>query len=338
MKQNVDVLVIGGGPAGLAASYRLTKAGASHLVVDASARVGDSWRNRYDSLILFTPRCLSGLPGLPLSGDPNGYAGRQEFADYLEAYARRFSIPVTSGTRVNRLMRDGGVFVAVLDTGASIEAKAVVVCTGAFQHPVVPSIAASLSPQVKQLDVSSYANPAGVPAGAVLIVGDGASGRDIAVDLAASHRVLLATGKPRRLFPERFLGQSTWTWMDRLGLLSVSGTSVVGRLMKAADPFPDRGRGLPALARLGIDLRPRLTHADGQRVEFSDGTAAKIDAVVWAVGYHDDYHWLEMDPDSRGVYFLGRPWQRNRASGLVLGALRDSGPVIQRVLADLPRQ
>ena len=338
MTDNADVLVIGGGQAGLAASYRLTEARVAHLVVDASARVGDSWRRRYDSLTLFTPRSLSALPGFTLPGDPNGYASRDEFAQYLEDYAARFSLPVRSGMRVARLASaNEGSFTAALDTGAVIRAKAVLICTGPFQHPVVPTLAATLAPEVVQFTVASYTNPAGVPPGTVLVVGDGASGRDIAVDLAATHRVLLATGKPRRLFPERILGQSTWTWMDRLGLLGVSATSPIGRMMKAADPFPDRDRGLSALAGRGIVVRPRLVQVDGRQVQFADGTAAEIDAVVWSVGYRDDWDWIDVPLDSPGLHFLGRPWQRKRASALVLGAMRDSEPVVQEMLSALIR-
>jgi putative flavoprotein involved in K+ transport len=336
MTEKVGVLVIGAGQAGLAASYRLTRAGASHIVVDAAARIGDSWRQRYDSLTLFTPRSLSSLPSLALSGDPNGYATRDEFAEYLETYARQFCLPVTTGARVVRLIEQvDGLFEARLDSGATLKIRAAVVCTGAFQQPVVPNLSAFFSPEVKQFTSASYANPAGVPSGRVLVVGDGASGRDIAVDLANTHQVLLASGKRRRLFPERFFRQSTWIWMDRLGLLSTTPNSTIGRVMKAADPFPDRGRSLPVLAGLGVDVRCRLLQAEGRQAQFADNTTAEIDAVIWAIGYRDEWDWLEVSPGTPGVYFLGRPWQRNRASGLILGALRDSEPVIKKVVADL---
>ncbi|SMQ68566.1 putative flavoprotein involved in K+ transport [Devosia lucknowensis] len=334
MNDRVDVLVVGGGQAGLAASYRLSRAGASHIVVDASARIGDSWRRRYDSLTLFTPRTLSALPGLSLLGEPEGYAGRDEFADYLENYAETFSLPVLTGTRVERLFRrSDGAVEAGLAGGGVIVCRSVVDCTGAFQRPWVPRMADQFGDDVLQLTSGTYSNPADVPPGTVLVVGDGASGRDIAVDLAATHRVLLATGKPRRLFPERFLGQSTWTWMDRLGLLSATSNSAIGRIMKAADPFPDRGRSLKALRAMGIDVWPRLEHAGGRRVQFANRTTKDVDAVIWAVGYRDDDGWL--GADGSGVHRLGRPWLRNRASGLVLGAARDSETVIDRVLAEL---
>jgi putative flavoprotein involved in K+ transport len=337
MTEAVDVLIIGGGQAGLAASYRLNQAGAEHLVVDASARIGDSWRSRYDSLTLFTPRSLSGLPGMALPGDADGYAGRDEFAEYLEAYAARFSLPVMKGTAIAALIRDGSHFTAQLANGTEIDARSVVVCTGAFQRPTIPALALGFSPEVKQFTTSSYSNPAGVPSGTVLVVGDGASGRDIAHDLTATHRVLLATGKRRRLFPERVLGRSTWTLMDRLGMLSASPKSIVGRAMRASDPFPDRNRSIRALTRKGVEIRPRLEQVGGRQVQFTDRSTAEIVAVVWAVGYRDDWDWVNIPLDSPGLHFLGRPWQRNRASALVLGAARDSEPVVEAVMAQLVR-
>jgi putative flavoprotein involved in K+ transport len=329
MNESVDVLVIGGGQAGLAASWRLKEAGVGHLVVDASARVGDTWRNRYDSLTLFTPRHFSNLPGVPLAGDAEGYATRLEFADYLQAYAQRNSLPVWGSTRVVTLRQSDRSFLARLDTGATVAARTVIVCTGAFQEPLVPTLASTFASSVTQLTAGSYRNPTSVPRGTVLVVGDGASGRDIAVNLAATHRVLLATGKPRRLFPDRILGQSIWTWMDRVGLLSVSPDSPIGRAIQAADPFPDRGRSIRTLRTLGIQVHPRLVEAAGSMARFADGDAVQVSSVVWAVGYRNRHEWIEADTNADGLFFLGRPWLRNRASGLILGANRDSDSIVE---------
>jgi putative flavoprotein involved in K+ transport len=329
MTTDVDVLVVGGGQAGLAASRRLSSAGRTHLVVDASARVGDSWRQRYDSLTLFTPRSLSSLPDQAMSGDPQGYASRDEFADYLESYADAFHLPVLSGTRVDNLSGSDGRLVASLSDGSEMTARSVIVCTGAFQDAMVPKLAGDFSSAVVQLTAASYRNPLSVPTGTVLVVGDGASGRDIAVDLSGSHEVLLATGKPRRLFPERVLGQSTWAWMDRLGLLATGPDTFMGRMMKAADPFPDRGRGLKALGKLGITVKPRLQQADGRSAIFQDGSRELVEVVVWAVGYTTHDSWNVVPAGTAGLHFLGRPWQRSRASGLILGAARESYDVVR---------
>ncbi len=336
MEKNVDVLIVGGGQAGLAASYRLAQAGVPHLVVDASAQVGDSWRHRYHSLTLFTPRRLSSLPGAPLDGDPEGYAGRLEFADYLERYCTTHRLPVMSRTRVVRLQGDDtGCFVAELDNGTTVRSQTVLVCTGGFQQAIVPEVASRFGPGVTQLTMSTYQSPASLGKGPVLVVGDGASGRDIAVELAATKKVLLATGKPRRLFPQRVLGISTWTLMDRAGLLSVSLRSPIGRIMQATDPFPDRGRSLAALRGQGVNIRSRLVGASGGTATFADGSHAVVASVIWAVGYRNDDRWLEVPAGTSGLHFLGRPWQRNRASALILGADRDSKVVVDNLLQHL---
>ena len=337
MEKNVDVLIVGGGQAGLAASYRLAQAGVSHLVVDASAKVGDSWRHRYHSLTLFTPRRLSSLPGVPLDGDPDGYAGRLEFADYLEHYCATNGLPVMSGTRVVQLRVDDAGFVAVLDGSTVVRSRAVLVCTGGFQQAIVPVVASRFGPEVVQLTMSTYRSPLSVGRGPVLVVGDGASGRDIAVELATTNEVLLATGKPRRLFPQRVFGISTWTLMDRAGLLSVSPRSPIGRIMQATDPFPDRGRSLAALRGQGVNIRSRLVGASDRTAIFADGSRAAVASVIWAVGYRNDDSWIEVPEGAPGLHFLGRPWQRNRASALILGARRDSKVVVNYWPAGLRR-
>lgn len=335
----VDVLVIGGGQAGLAAAYWLKRLGPSVQVVDAAERIGDSWRKRYASLTLFTPRDFSSLPGLALSGDPAGYATAREFGDYLERYAENFSLPVRSNQQVVRLARSESGFVAELNTGEHVTASTIIVATGGFQSPIVPSIAAELSEDVQQLSVETYRGPADVSGQRVLVVGDGATGRDIAVDLAGSHTVSLASGRTRRLVPEKILGASAWKWLRALGLLQADTNSPVGRFMRKADPFPNRQRDLVQLGRLGVQLRPRAVAAQGTEMRFLDGTTLEVETVIWALGYRDDSAWLDiagaLDKDGTfrhyrgrspvpGLYFVGRPWQRNRASALIAGVGADA--------------
>lgn len=341
------VIVLGAGQAGLATGRHLQNAGITSVVFDRLPRVGDSWRHRYASLTLFTPRRFSALPGLALAGDPDGYATRDEFADYLERYARHFALPVRVNASVSRLIRSpDGSFHVELATGEAFVASAVVVASGGFQMPVVPALAARLAPGVQQLTPETYRRPSNVAKGPALVVGDGSSGRDIAIELAPSMPVVLATGRPRRLLPERLLGISTWRWLSALGLLGVSESSPIGRIMKRTDPFPDRGRSLSDLRKAGVKVVPRLTGADGSHVRFADGTETTIGSAIWAVGYRDDRSWLAIpeavDDQGRflhesgispveGLFFVGRPWQRNRASALILGAGADAEFIVGRI-------
>lgn len=345
------VLIIGSGQAGLAAAYRLRQKGIAFRIVERSDGIGDSWRRRYASLTLFTPRCFSALPGLALEGDPEGYASRDEFADYLERYATVHHLSVLVGVGVERLERHAdGTFEADLATGNSLQAQNVIISTGGFQRAVVPPLAAGLDEDVQQLTSETYREPSSVAPGTVLVVGDGASGRDIAAELGASHRVFLATGKPRRLFPERILGRSIWWWLSRAGLMKAGRESFIGRRMRRADPFPDRDRSFASLTRRGVTIVPRLDHAVVRQVQFAGGRTETIDAVVWAVGYRDDTAWVAVpgavDSSGRfveqagvspvpGLYFVGRPWQRNRASGLIMGVGDDAHLIAEAIASRL---
>lgn len=336
------VLVIGAGQAGLAAGFHLKKAGVPHVILEASPRLGDSWRNRYESLTLFTPRAFSQLPDFNMPGEPQGYPSRDEFADYLEAFARVQGLSVQLNARVARLEHDGR-FAATLEGGSRIAADQVIVATGAFQQSVTPSLAKGFGRDVVQLTASSYRNPRQLPKGTVLVVGDGASGRDIAAEIASTHTTLLATGKPRKLLPEQLLGRSIWWWLGKMGLLKKPADSMIGRTMRAGDPFPDRDRSVAALKRRGIILKPRLVEADGALVTFQDKGVAEVAAVIWATGYRDEIGWIDLPgavtPQGAfahkagvspvpGLFFVGRPWQRNRASSLVLGAGADAGQIV----------
>lgn len=334
-----DVVVVGGGQAGLAAAYWLKRFGPSFVVLEAYERPGERWRKRYASLKLFTPREYSSLPGMPIRGVPTGYASAVEFADYLQQYAAKHALPVRTNQTVIRLARSESGFVASLQSGEQVSASTVFVATGGFQLPVIPTTATQLPPEVQQLTADSYHSPEAVRAQSVLVVGDGATGRDIAADLAATHNVTLACGRPRRLLPETFLGISIWKWLKALGLLSADSNSPVGRFMRKADPFPNRQRSLSDLRSRGVEIRPRATSVNGRRVGFADGGSIEVQAVIWALGYRDDTSWVDIpgavDAEGSfqhfrgrspipGLYFVGRPWQRNRASALIMGVGSDA--------------
>jgi putative flavoprotein involved in K+ transport len=344
--RNLDVLVIGGGQAGLAIGFNLKRAGHRFQIVERNPRLGDSWRNRYDSLVLFTPRAYSALPGLPLTGDPDGHPGKDEIADYLERYAGHFDLPVLTDTGIRSLTRLNGSFRARTDAGEIIDAWAVVLATGAFQRPSIPSISRQLSLDVLQLTPNSYKRPGRIPPGRALVVGDGATGRQIAVELAATHEVLLATGRPRRVSSERILGRSVFWWMDRLGILRASRETRVGRYLVRADPFPGKDLKLGRLRRQGIRVVGRLSHIDGNKVGFAGGETAEVDAVIWATGYKDDSRWVAIPEvkDDRGgfvhwrgvspvpgLYFMGRSWQWTRGSALLTGVGDDATYVVSQI-------
>jgi putative flavoprotein involved in K+ transport len=344
-RENAEVIVVGGGQAGLVAGYYLWRAGIAFLILDAEARVGDAWRRRWDSLELFTVGRYSSLPGLPFPGDPERFAGKDDVGDYLEEYARRFELPIRLATPVTSLGRSDGGY--VLETGSaesrSYEAAQVIVATGAYQRPHTPPIAGKLSEGVLQLHSAQYRNPSNIPTGTVLVVGAANSGIGIAEDLAPTHSVHLSRGARLPRLPRRLLGKSLHFWGDHLGLIGAPFHTLRGRTQRGDLVV---GTGARQLARRhGVKLHTRTVDAAGRSVRFKDGSTIDVDAVVWATGYRSDYSWIEVpvldergEPrhqrgvtESPGLYFLGMHGQYSRGSSLIYWVKDDASYIVDQI-------
>jgi putative flavoprotein involved in K+ transport len=345
--EHTDVLVVGGGQAGLAASYYLSRAQIPHVVLDAERRIGDAWRRRWDSLELFTAACYSALPGLPFPGDPEHFPGKDEVADYLEGYARTFQLPVKRNTRVRSLAGVAGGYQVNTDAGG-YQGERVIVTTGAYQQPFVPSLAAGLNADVVQLHSADYRNPEQLATDRVLVVGSANSGAQIAEDLAASHRVHLSRGHRLPRLPRRLLGKSVHWWGDHLRLITAPlDGSWRGRTQRGDLLI---GTSLGQLAqRGGVQLVGRTVDAEGETVRFQDGRALRTEAIVWATGFRSDYSWIRVPEavDERGVpihrrgvtpapglYFLGMHNQYSRGSSLVGFVRHDAAFIVDRIRED----
>jgi putative flavoprotein involved in K+ transport len=338
--EQLDVLVIGAGQAGLAIGHYLARSRRRFVIVDGADAVGSAWRSRWDSLTLFTPRRYDGLPGLAFPGDPDGYPTRDEVVAYLEAYAQTFDLPIELNATVRRLTTDGDRFAVELDAG-TVAADQVVVATGPFQVPHVPAVAGELSAGVQQLHSTGYRRTDDVQGDAVLVVGGGNTGYQIAKELAATRSVHLAVSARQKPLPQRILGRDLFWWLTKLGLLKKTRDSRLGRRLRERDTLI--GSTPRELRRRGIAAHPRVTGASDTTVEFGDGSRLDVDAVVWATGYRPDYSWLALpvlDDDGRvrhrrgvsavpGLYFLGLSWQHTRGSAL-LGWIEDDAEFISR--------
>lgn len=341
--ERFDVVVIGAGQAGLAMGYNLARAGRRFLIVDAADSIGATWRSRWNSLVLFTPRRFDSLPGLEFPGDPDGYPTRDEVVAYLERYVATFALPVVLGSAVRSLEAAAGRFVVSL-AGRQIEADQVVVATGPFQVPRVPALADGLAPDLFQMHSARYRHPGDIPGRTVLVIGGGNSGLQIAKDLAATHTVHLAVGSRQTALPQRFLGRDIFWWLTTTHLLRQSVTTRVGRWMQHRDTII--GSSLRQMRRCGVEVRRRAVGASGRTVRFADGSALDVDAVIWATGYRSEYSWVTppvADPDGHvrhrrgvtevpGLYFLGLPWQHTRGSAL-LGWVKDDAEFIATQIA-----
>jgi putative flavoprotein involved in K+ transport len=269
--ERIDTVVIGGGQAGLSASYFLSQRGREHLVLE-QGRVGESWRSqRWDGFYLNTPNWSLQLPGHHYAGgEPDAFAPLPEVIDYLERYAAFSEAPLRTGVGVNRLQRQDERYLLDTSTGP-VEARNVVVATGAFQRPTPPPV----SGDVPALHTSDYRNPAQLPPGAVLVVGSGQSGCQIAEELLAhGRRVYLSAGRCP-WFPRRYLGRDVVHWLLELGLAD-----------QTVDTLPAPSARLacnPALSGaggIGQDCNPRTLERDGAvlvgRIERIDAGTARI--------------------------------------------------------------
>jgi len=218
--------------------------------------------------------------------------------------------------------------------------RAVVLATGGFQIPSIPVFAKRFVLDVIQFTTETYKNPSQIPSGkTVLVVGDGASGRDFASELAADHQVYLGTGRKRKLLPEKIFGKPSLYWLSKIGALQAPPSTPVGWYLKKTDGFPDRGQGLDQLRSKGIQVMPKLENAEGRKAFFADQSSAEVDAVVWAIGYRDNSQWISI-PEIKdecgnfihkegispmpGLFFIGRPWQRARGSAFIGGVGYDA--------------
>ena len=347
-------VIIGAGQAGLSAAYHLTKRGLPFLVVDADERIGDHWRNHWDSLRLFSPAFVDGLPGMAFPAPRSHFPTGRAMGDFLEAYARRFGFPVLSGTIVERVRKTEDASFEVIAGDRRITADQVIVATGAFRHPRVPAVAYSLDPTIRQFHSSEYRNPSQLRQGPVLVVGLSHSGADIAFEVAKTHQTFLS-GKAVGEFPIKATDSKRsllgWFIVRALATRVFTLGTPVGRRMA---PHVRSGGG-PLLRVRSGDLREagvtrydeRTTGASNGKPMLQDGRVLDVANVIWATGFRPDYGWVDVpgfadadgwpigargiSPAASGLYFLGVPFQWAFASMNVFGAGRDAGYVVDRI-------
>lgn len=355
-----EVVVIGAGQAGLAAGYHLARRGIDFTVLEASGRVGDVWRERYDSLLLYSPARYNALPGLPFALARSAFPTGRQMAGYLEAYADHHRLPVETGVRVNRLRAsneaDGAGGYSILAGDRRYEANQVIVATGAFQRPHAPDFAGRLDPGIRQLHSADYRGPHQLADGPVLVVGLSHSGADIAYEVAnAGHRTVVS-GKAHGQLPfsvDSRRARLAWPVMrfvawNVLTLSTPIGRKMAPKVRAGGGPLLRVRRG--DLDAAGVTLyEARTVDVDGRgRPVLSDGTPLDVANVVWCTGFRPDYGWIELPvvgedgwPLERrgvvdvqpGLYFLGIPFLYSFTSMLVLGAGRDAAYVVDRLAA-----
>jgi putative flavoprotein involved in K+ transport len=307
MSTPVDTLVIGAGQAGLALSHYLTRAGHEHVLLDRG-RIGQRWHDRWDSLTLLSPNWMNRLPGSGEHEDPHGFLDRAGFVSYLDEYARSFAAPVVEGVSVLRVVPAGEGF-RVETTAGSWPARQVVVATGDADVPRLPSLAAPAG--VHSLHASEYRRPGQLPGGAVLVVGAGASGQQLALELRrAGREVVLAAGRHSRA-PRRYRGRDVFDWLQLLGDFDRTVDDVPDLAAARRVPlFPVSGAnggeelGLDLLHAHGVVVAGRLTHVDERQARFADDLAenmAKADERLRILLQRVDAHPLARGTHARAL-------------------------------------
>jgi putative flavoprotein involved in K+ transport len=311
--REIDTLVIGAGQAGLATSYWLSRAGVEHQLLDQRPELGGAWQDRWDSFYLNTPNFAFLLPGMVYDGpEPDAFLPRDEVIELFREYARRIAAPVQLGTEVTRVARADGLRADLLGADSGVTAaggfavdtsrgrwlaRNVVLANGAYQRPRIPPSAANLPGHIAQLHSHDYRNPQQLPDGAVLVVGTGQSGGQIAEDLLDAGREVHLSVSSCPEAPRRYRGQDLFHWLLQVNLhgpeYGINGLQV-GQLPSPAARFMcnplisgnDGGHSihLRDLGRRGVRLHGHFEGADDGVLTFSDDLAARLALVETGFG------------------------------------------------------
>ncbi len=348
-----ETIVVGGGQAGLATAKLLADRGRECLVVDGLAAVGDNWRRHYDSLRLYNPAAICGLPGMDFPAPGDHFPRRDEVAAFLAAYADRFDLPVRTSTWVREVTRlDDGY--RVTTSGGVLQARNVVVATGTFGRPFTPTVADELDPSIHQLHSSQYRNPSDLEPGPVLVVGASHSGADLAFETAEAGHETVLVGRDTGELPVDIDGRLQRLITHLLPFVAarvLSLSTPIGRRMQ-----PEvRTHGGPLLRIKRADLEAagverlteRVVGATGGRPRLDGGRVLDVANVLWCTGFRQDFSWIRPSvtgddgwprehlgvvEESPGLYFVGLAFQSSFASMLIVGAGRDARHVVDHIV------
>jgi putative flavoprotein involved in K+ transport len=352
--ERIQTVVIGGGQAGLSVGYYLAQRGLPFVILDANSRIGDVWRNRWDSLRLFTPARYDGLAGMPFPAPPHSFPTKDQMADYLEAYAARFDLPVRTGVRVDGLSRQGRRYIVTADA-RRFEAEHVVVAMAAYQLPKVPPFAPELDPGIVQLHSRDYRNATQLKDGGVLLVGAGNSGSEIAMEVSRGHRTWMS-GRDTGHIPFRIDGLAARWFLQRfifrfvfhrvLTVKTPMGRKARAKALSGGGPLI---RVKPAdLAAAGVERVPKVVGVRGGQPLLEDGRVLDVANVIWCTGFRPGLSWIHLRgfqddglprhqcgvaAGEPGLYFVGLPFTYAFSSMMIHGVSRDAERIVKVIEA-----
>ncbi|HEX6353333.1 flavin-containing monooxygenase [Actinophytocola sp.] len=356
--QHIETLIVGAGQAGLSTGYHLRRLNRPFLIVDGNERVGDNWRQQWDTLRLYTPAKYDGLPGLRFPGDQWEFPQKDQVADYLESYALRWDLPVRTSTRIGSLeARPGGGYAATVGAD-TITCDNVVVATGSFgRTPNIPDFAAELDPSVLQLHSSQYRRPSQLRPGRVLVVGASHSGTDIAYEVAPTHETVLC-GRDCGQIPFRIEHRMNRVFFPVLVFVArhvLTRRTPIGR--KAMEEIRLHGGPMIRVKREDLAERDvervlsRVTGVSGGLPMLDDGRVVDVANVVWCTGFRQVLDWIKLPilredgwpteyrgvvETAPGLFFCGLAFQFGFSSMVLPGISRDAAYLAHLIATRTP--
>ena len=358
--ERLGTVIVGGGQTGLATAYFLGKAGMPCVVLDEHARIGDQWRQRYDSLRLNSPAQYDGLPGLPSPAARWSYPTGAEMGDHLERYAQIMDVDVRSGVAVRSVDQQADGTWRLTTSQGELAAESVVIACGAEQIPKVPDVAADLDPGIRQLHSSDYRNPGQLLPGPVLVVGAAQSGADLALEIAQAGHETWLSGRAMPEIPVPWNSRRMRLGAPVLWFLANHVLTVRTPMGRKMQPQVRRG-GTPLIRTRRADLEAAGVHlteartagADDGRPVLADGTVLDVTNVVWCTGFRQEFGLVSPDPagddgyprgaggiveDLPGLYYVGLLFQTAFASMLIGGAGTDAKRIAAHIAARARRR
>ncbi|RLL46807.1 oxidoreductase [Oceanobacillus piezotolerans] len=338
----MDVVIIGGGQAGLAMGYALKRYNVSFIILDENSETGASWKKRYDSLKLFTPRMYSQLHSMTFEGDPMGFPHKDEVVTYLQKFKSTNDLPVVYNQKVIKLLKEDKQTFRVFTQDQSYTACHVVVATGAFYDPFIPPIHDGSVPFM--IHASDYQNSIQIPQGEVLVIGAGNTGIQIAAELSRTHYVTLSKSKGIKRLPQKIAGKSLFWWYETLGVSKAKPDSLIGRYIQKREPII--GDDFLTVKK-HVEVVSRVKAVKKGIASFQNSPSRKVKSIIWATGYRNHYSWIDIKgvlneegkpihqfgvSNVEGLYFLGLSWQSKRSSALIYGVSDDANAIAERIM------
>ncbi|NMI05053.1 NAD(P)/FAD-dependent oxidoreductase [Paenibacillus sp. SZ31] len=336
-----DCIVIGGGQSGLAAAYYLQEAKRNFIILEKSEEHLGSWANYYDSLTLFSPAPYSSLPGLPFPGGANVYPRRDEVVQYLKSYAATYNFPIHTGQEVIKVDKESNIYTVHTSSGEQFRTRSIISASGAFVNPHIPNIPGMHEFKGEILHAKDYRNEKEFKNKRIIVVGGGNSAVQIAVELAKTAHVTIASRSPIKFKPQVIAGKDIHFWLT---ILRLDQSNWGKRLLqKSSDGVLDTGTYKNAIDQGKPDAKLMFKAFTENGLVWADETRENVDTVIFATGYIPNFEYLSglnvldssgvpVKQSDESIHFVGIPWQTSFASATIRGSGNDAKKAVQSLV------